>query len=202
MMTVLFFWAANDTHFFERTFGVRSLHNHAELTAAIYLQVSIISQALIYVTRSVGWCFMERPGSLLMSAFVAAQLGIGWKWAGVIWLYSFISFLPLDIIKFAIRYILSGKAWSLMLERRSAFTSKKDFGKDDRQAQWAHHGLTIADAKKEIENAKDVPELAFEAKRRAEMARLRELHTLTGHVESVVRMKGIDMNAIQQSYTL
>ncbi|BFI29970.1 H+-transporting ATPase [Marchantia polymorpha subsp. ruderalis] len=225
MMTVLFFWAANDTHFFENAFGVHSLHkNHAELTAAIYLQVSIISQALIFVTRSVGWCFTERPGSLLMCAFVAAQLvatllsvyanwtfahikGIGWKWAGVIWLYSIISFIPLDPIKFAIRYILSGKAWNLMLERRTAFTSKKDFGKDDRQAQWAHqqrtlHGLTTADAKKEIESSKDVPELAFEAKRRAEMARLRELHTLTGHVESVVRMKGIDSNAIQQSYTL
>ncbi|BFI29969.1 H+-transporting ATPase [Marchantia polymorpha subsp. ruderalis] len=222
MMTVLFFWAANDTHFFENAFGVHSLHkNHAELTAAIYLQVSIISQALIFVTRSVGWCFTERPGSLLMCAFVAAQLvatllsvyanwtfahikGIGWKWAGVIWLYSIISFIPLDPIKFAIRYILSGKAWNLMLERRTAFTSKKDFGKDDRQAQWAHqqrtlHGLTTVDAKKEIE---DVPELALEAKRRAEMARLRELYTLTGHVESVVRMKGIDTNAIQQSYTL
>lgn len=44
--------------------------------------------------------------------------GIGWKWAGVIWLYSIISFIPLDPIKFAIRYILSGKAWNLMLERR------------------------------------------------------------------------------------
>lgn len=60
-----------------------------------------------------------------------------------------------------------------MIPMQTAFTSKKDFGKDDRQAQWAHqqrtlHGLTTVDAKKEIE---DVPELALEAKRRAEMAR-------------------------------
>ncbi|BBN04797.1 H+-transporting ATPase [Marchantia polymorpha subsp. ruderalis] len=221
MMTVLFFWAANETHFFENAFGVHSLHkNHAELTAAVYLQVSIISQALIFVTRSVGWCFTERPGSLLMSAFVIAQLvatflsvyanwsfahikGVGWGWAGVIWLYSFITFIPLDPIKFAIRYILSGRAWDLMLERRTAFTTKKDFGKDDRQAQWAHqqrtlHGLSTGDHKKEPE----MPELAFEAKRRAEMARLRELNTLKGHVESVVRMKGIDIDTIQQSYTV
>jgi hypothetical protein len=37
------------------------------MTAAVYLQVSIISQALIFVTRSRSWSFVERP-------FVAAQL--------------------------------------------------------------------------------------------------------------------------------
>ena len=44
--------------------------------------------------------------------------GIGWGWAGVIWLFSIITYLPLDIIKFAVRYILSGKAWDLLIERR------------------------------------------------------------------------------------
>ena len=47
-----------------------------ELTAALYLQVSIISQALIFVTRSRGWSFVERPGVLLVVAFIAAQLVI------------------------------------------------------------------------------------------------------------------------------
>lgn len=32
--------------------------------------------------------------------------------------------------------------------------------------------------------------------------RLRELHTLKGHVESVVKLKGIDINSIQQHYTM
>jgi H+-transporting ATPase len=32
--------------------------------------------------------------------------------------------------------------------------------------------------------------------------RLRELHTLKGHVESVVRLKGLDINTIQQAYTV
>ncbi|KAF5200931.1 Copper-transporting atpase paa2 protein, partial [Thalictrum thalictroides] len=36
------------------------------------------------------------------------------------------------------------------------------------------------------------------AKRRAEVARLRELHTLKGHVESVVKLKGLDVDTIQQ----
>lgn len=45
-----------------------------ELTAAVYLQVSIVSQALIFVTRSRSWSYAERPGLLLVVAFLIAQL--------------------------------------------------------------------------------------------------------------------------------
>lgn len=48
----------------------------------------------------------------------AAIKGIGWGWAGVIWLYNIIFYFPLDIIKFLIRYALSGKAWDLVIEQR------------------------------------------------------------------------------------
>lgn len=44
------------------------------MMAALYLQVSIVSQALIFVTRSRSWSFIERPGLLLLGAFIAAQL--------------------------------------------------------------------------------------------------------------------------------
>jgi H+-transporting ATPase len=44
--------------------------------------------------------------------------GIGWGWAGVIWLYSIITYIPLDVIKFAIRYALTGKAWNNMLQNK------------------------------------------------------------------------------------
>lgn len=44
--------------------------------------------------------------------------GIGWRWAGVIWLYSLIFYLPLDVIKFSVRYIWSGRAWDLVTEQR------------------------------------------------------------------------------------
>jgi hypothetical protein len=44
--------------------------------------------------------------------------GIGWGWAGVIWLYSLVFYIPLDIIKFATRYILSGRAWDNMLNSK------------------------------------------------------------------------------------
>ncbi|RWW13818.1 hypothetical protein GW17_00022451 [Ensete ventricosum] len=56
--------------------GVRSIKDNTdELTVALYLQVSIISQALISVTRSRSWSFVEqRPDLLLVFAFIAAQL--------------------------------------------------------------------------------------------------------------------------------
>ena len=147
-------------------FGVSTLEKAAhddfrKLASAIYLQVSTISQALIFVTRSRGWSYVERPGLLLVAAFVVAQLvsyliiysiavifhcikfgdgfccvqiatliavyanwsfaaieGIGWGWAGVIWLYNIIFYIPLDFIKFFTRYVLSGRAWDLVIEQR------------------------------------------------------------------------------------
>lgn len=36
--------------------------------------------------------------------------GIGWRWAGFIWAYSVVTYFPLDLLKFGIRRVLSGKA--------------------------------------------------------------------------------------------
>ncbi|KAK3041128.1 hypothetical protein RJ639_027580 [Escallonia herrerae] len=228
LMTVIFFWAMKETDFFSNKFGVRSIRNSEdEMMAALYLQVSIVSQALIFVTRSRSWSFLERPGFLLVSAFLVAQLvatliavyanwgfarikGVGWGWAGVVWLYSIVFYFPLDIMKFAIRYILSGKAWLTLLENRTAFTTKKDYGKEEREAQWAHaqrtlHGLQPPEASNifhEKSSYRELSEIAEQAKRRAEVARLRELNTLKGHVESVVKLKGLDIDNIQQHYTV
>ncbi|CBI35033.3 hypothetical protein VitviT2T_022568 [Vitis vinifera] len=230
MMTVIFFWAAYETDFFPRVFNVSSLQikdrdDIRKLASAVYLQVSIISQALIFVTRARSWSFVERPGLLLVVAFVIAQLiatliavyanwsfaaieGIGWGWAGVIWLYNLVCYIPLDFIKFIIRYALSGKAWDLVIEQRIAFTRKKDFGKEARELKWALaqrtlHGLHPPETKMFTDhNITELNQMAEEAKRRAEIARLRELHTLKGHVESVVRLKGLDINTIQQAYTV
>jgi H+-transporting ATPase len=52
--------------------------------------------------------------------------GIGWGWAGVIWLYSLVFYFPLDIIKFAVRYILSGKSWNLLLEQKVNTVKRKN----------------------------------------------------------------------------
>lgn len=54
---------------------MRSLRGNKDaMMSALYLQVSIISQALIFVTRSHRWCFQERPGLWLCFAFVVAQI--------------------------------------------------------------------------------------------------------------------------------
>ncbi|XWS70584.1 hypothetical protein CRYUN_Cryun03dG0059600 [Craigia yunnanensis] len=228
LMTVVFFWAMIDSDFFSERFHVRSLRDSPEeMMAALYLQVSIVSQALIFVTRSRSWSFFERPGLLLVSAFIVAQLvatliavyanwgfarikGMGWGWAGVIWLYSVVTYIPLDLIKFAIRYVLSGKAWDNLLENKTAFTTKKDYGKEEREAQWAAaqrtlHGLQPPETSNifnERTSYRELSEIAEQAKRRAEVARLRELNTLKGHVESVVKLKGLDIDTIQQHYTV
>ncbi|XP_048331084.1 plasma membrane ATPase 4 isoform X2 [Ziziphus jujuba] len=228
LMTVIFFWAMKDTNFFSDTFHVKPLRESPEeMMAALYLQVSIVSQALIFVTRSRSWSFIERPGLLLVSAFIIAQLvatliavyanwgfarinGAGWGWAGVIWLYSVVTYIPLDILKFAIRYAQSGKAWDTLLENKTAFTTKKDYGKEEREAQWAAaqrtlHGLQPPETSNlfnDKNSYRELSEIAEQAKRRAEVARLRELHTLKGHVESVVKLKGLDIDTIQQHYTV
>ncbi|KAJ6743034.1 CALCIUM-TRANSPORTING ATPASE [Salix viminalis] len=226
IMTVLFFWLAHDTDFFSEKFGVRTIRGKPdELTAALYLQVSIISQALIFVTRSRSWSFVECPGLLLVGAFIAAQMvatliavyaswsfarieGIGWGWAGIIWLFSIITYIPLDIIKFIIRYALTGKAWDNLLQNKTAFTTKKDYGRGEREAQWATaqrtlHGLQPPETMfNDKSTYRELSELAEQAKKRAEVARLRELHTLKGHVDSVVKMKGLDIDTIQQHYTV
>ena len=79
-------------------------HNDKQLHSIVYLQVAIISQALIFVTRSHGFFFMERPSFALMGAFCLAQLvssliagfadfgftniqKISASWIGIIWVW-------------------------------------------------------------------------------------------------------------------
>ncbi|CAN6828959.1 unnamed protein product [Brassica oleracea] len=178
IMTVVFFWAAYETNFFPNIFDVRNFNQHhfnmrdkavaanlnEQMASAVYLQVSTISQALIFVTRSRSWSFVERPGFLLVIAFLFAQLvasviaamatwpfagirSIGWGWTGVIWVFNIVTYMLLDPIKFLVRYaLISGKSWNRIVEQRTALNGKNNFGKDERMAAWAtemrtQHGL-------------------------------------------------------------
>ncbi|CAO3597038.1 unnamed protein product [Absidia cylindrospora] len=126
--TVAFFAVAFKTDFFTEKFGVERYDdpNHGIYHSIVYLQVSTISQGLIFVTRSRGFFFMERPSVMLMCAFIVAQLvatfiavyadwgftkiyGCGWSWAGIVWIWNFVWFVPLDFIKFAMQYIYEPK---------------------------------------------------------------------------------------------
>ncbi|RZC79380.1 hypothetical protein C5167_003613 [Papaver somniferum] len=84
-----------------------------------------------------------------------------------------------------------------------AFTRQKDFGKEARELQWATAQRTLHDLHPpDTKMFHGSGNMAEEAKRRAQITRLRELHTLKGHVESVVRRKGLDIDTIQQAYTV
>lgn len=101
-----------ETHFFQDKFGVRFSggaytpvdSNDPQIHMILYLQVAIISQALIFVTRSHGFFFMERPSVALMAAFAVAQLvssiiaaygnwgftqieAISGGWIGIVWVW-------------------------------------------------------------------------------------------------------------------
>jgi H+-transporting ATPase len=109
LSTVVLMIVILHTNFFEDKFGV-SLStspkdpNDPQLHMIIYLQVAIISQALIFVTRSHGFFFMERPSFALMGAFVVAQVvssiiaafanwpftkihKIEGAWIGIVWIW-------------------------------------------------------------------------------------------------------------------
>ncbi|RVW80608.1 Plasma membrane ATPase 4 [Vitis vinifera] len=196
LMTVIFFWVMKDTDFFPDKFGVKSIRDSPhEMMAALYLQVSVVSGNSDCCVCKLGFARIK---------------GMGWGWAGVVWIYSVVFYVPLDFIKFFIRYILSGKAWLNLLENKTAFTTKKDYGKEEREAQWALaqrtlHGLQPPETSNlfnDKNSYRELSEIAEQAKRRAEVARLRELHTLKGHVESVVKLKGLDIDTIQQHYTV
>ncbi|RVX17563.1 Plasma membrane ATPase 4 [Vitis vinifera] len=191
LMTVVFFWVMKDTDFFPDKFGVKSIrYSEHEMMAALYLQVSIVSQALIFVTRSRSWSYVERPGLLLLGAFIAAQLVK--NVATVISVYANWGFAR-----------IKGTGWT-------AFTTKKDYGKEEREAQWAAaqrtlHGLQPPETSNIFSDKsgyRELSEIAEQAKRRAEVARLRELNTLKGHMESVVKLKGLDIDTIQHHYTV
>ncbi|KAF7081681.1 hypothetical protein CFC21_085598 [Triticum aestivum] len=87
----------------------------------------------------------------------------------------------------------------------------KNNGRVERDEQWAAAQRTLHSIQ-EPEQASntlfnknsyhELTEIAEQAKRRAEIARLRELSTLKGHVESVVRLKGLDIDTINQNYTV
>ena len=110
------------TNFFQRTFGVQLNSappisaNDPQLHMVIYLQVAIISQALIFVTRSHSFFFMERPSTALIVAFCIAQLvssiiaafgnwgftqirAISGGWIGIVWVWVcfFLRIYALDV---------------------------------------------------------------------------------------------------------
>jgi len=97
----------------------------------IYLYVSISGQATIFVTRTRRFFWSHRPATILLCAFVTAQVaatfigvyglggwpnngredfrGCGWGYALAIWIYSIITFLPMDFLKMFVTKVIFAK---------------------------------------------------------------------------------------------
>ncbi|KAK0220191.1 hypothetical protein IW262DRAFT_1555700 [Armillaria fumosa] len=125
MSTIALVIIIMETTFFQDKFGVALEEfpvqaNDRQLHMVVYLQVAIISQALIFVTRSHGFFFMERPSAALFFAFCIAQLvssiiaaygdwgfteihSISGGWIGIVWVWNIVWFFPLDYIKFGMK---------------------------------------------------------------------------------------------------
>ncbi|PBK67420.1 probable Cation-transporting ATPase [Armillaria ostoyae] len=125
MSTIALVIIIMETSFFQDKFGVALEEfpvqaNDRQLHMVVYLQVAIISQALIFVTRSHGFFFMERPSAALFFAFCLAQLvssiiaaygdwgfteiqAISGGWIGIVWVWNIVWFFPLDFIKFGMK---------------------------------------------------------------------------------------------------
>ncbi|KAG0239244.1 plasma membrane H+-ATPase [Mortierella sp. GBA43] len=123
LSTLAFFAVAFHTDFFQNM-GLSSFidANEYKLHSIIYLQVSTLSQALIFVTRSQGFSYVERPSLILVIAFVFAQVvatfiavyanwgftkieGCGWGWALAVWVWNIVWYFPMDFIKFGLQRV-------------------------------------------------------------------------------------------------
>eukprot|EP01100_Stratorugosa_tubuloviscum_P007768 TRINITY_DN31_c1_g1_i1.p1 TRINITY_DN31_c1_g1~~TRINITY_DN31_c1_g1_i1.p1 ORF type:complete len:930 (+),score=552.90 TRINITY_DN31_c1_g1_i1:35-2791(+) len=133
--TLVIYSFAAETGIFHHIFHLPDLRGQPNrLRCLVYLQVSITGAATIFVTRSYNFAWQERPGFLLSVAFVSSQavatvlsvygfngypddgdssfgndgfVGVGWGWALFIWIYSFMWWLPMDLIKIALRHVLA-----------------------------------------------------------------------------------------------
>lgn len=141
--TVAFFAVIYETTFFEDHFGVEGYHDDAnipELHMIIYLQVAILSQAVIFVTRSHSWSYVERPSVALFAAFCIAQLissiiaaygdwgftnvrAISGGWIGITWVWNIVWYVPLDLVKFGMRWLIKNYGQSMVKSHAPAATS-------------------------------------------------------------------------------
>ncbi|KAI8026988.1 hypothetical protein LOK49_LG02G01199 [Camellia lanceoleosa] len=120
---------------------------------AIYQRMK--NYTLGFMLLALIWRFDFPPFMVLIIAILNDGVLLklkGLDGVGVIWLYNIITYIPLDFIKFIIRYAISGKAWDLIIEQRIAFPRKKDFRKEERELKWAHaqrtlHGLQPPESK-------------------------------------------------------
>jgi len=125
--TIVLFSVATQTTFFQNTFGLVTL-NPEQLVGLMYVNLSVGGLATIFITRSYGFSFLDRPGLYVILAFGFAQVvasflgayglngyegfdGAGWGYVLVGWVWSIVWYFPLDFIKVGLYRLKDSKLW-------------------------------------------------------------------------------------------
>ncbi|KAE8718458.1 Plasma membrane ATPase [Hibiscus syriacus] len=181
VMTVIFFWATNDSNFFSYSeSGTHFRHPFSELVFHRTSRPSACVCLHCGTTHSNTTCCLCK---LRLCQNQRHWLGLGWSYLA---LQSSL-LLPTRCTQVRNSLLFEWKAWNNLLQNKTAFSTKKDYGKGERGAQWALaqrtlHGLTRPKITNEESANKELSEIAEQTRKRAEVTRLRELHNLKGHV--------------------
>lgn len=100
------------------TFGLffladKGLHiNHDVLQSMMYLKLSVAGHLTVFVARTRGPFWSVKPARILLFAVIGTQVvatfiatygflmtPLGWKWAGLVWIYAFAGFFVEDATK-------------------------------------------------------------------------------------------------------
>lgn len=66
-------------------------------------------------------CYTQQIAALIAvyANFRFARIkAMRWGWALVVWVYSLVTYISLDVLKFIIRYVLSGRVWNNLLDNK------------------------------------------------------------------------------------
>jgi len=146
--SIIMFAAVRDSDLPSRV-HLRQLSEN-EMRGLMYLQVSISGSVVIFVTRSHTFAWLEKPSKLLLIAVTLSQIaatfigvygfngypdytvngvpragfeGCGWGYALFVWIWCFIWFLPMDLIKMGVSRVLKQfiEGW---VDDRGSFAKK------------------------------------------------------------------------------
>ena len=97
----------------------------------MYLKLSVAGHLTIFVTRTTGPFWSDRPSRILLAAVIGTQVvatviavyglfmtPLGWAWAGFVWGYALIWFLINDRIKIAALRIFDLEQPGLLIKQR------------------------------------------------------------------------------------
>jgi len=131
--TIVLFHIASRTTFFVDNCNLYPL-SATQLVGLIYCQLSVGGLATIFITRSYGISWLDRPGLPVVCAFVVSQVlssvigayglngfngfdGAGWGYVLVAWVWSLMWYFPLDFAKTLINTFTKSMTWKRWVDQ-------------------------------------------------------------------------------------